>query len=47
MHDDSELIEWWLFEDVQKKVWLNDGTEVDLKTAEQLYEFLVEQEGGD
>lgn len=43
-HDESGLIEWWLYEDVEKNVWLEDGTKVDLKTAEQLYEYLMGEE---
>ena len=40
--DDSDYISWWLYEDVEKKVWLADGTEVSLETAEMLYDFLLD-----
>ena len=40
-------IEWWLFDDVIKKVWETDektGKEIeyDLTTPEALYDFLIE-----
>ena len=41
-NDQDDYISWWLWEDVEKKVWLEDGTEIDVGTPEQLYDFLVE-----
>ena len=41
-NDQDDYITWWLWEDVEKKVWPEDGTEIDLSTPEQLYDFLVE-----
>lgn len=43
MNDKSDYIEWWLFEEVDKKVWLEDGTEIDLSTPKDLYKFLKNQ----
>ena len=40
--DDGDYISWWLYENVEKKVWLADGTEVSLETDGQLYDFLLE-----
>jgi len=40
--DTGELISWWLYEDVEKVIWLADKTEIRLKTAEQLYDFLLD-----
>ena len=40
--DADDYISWWLYENVEKKVWLKDGTEIKLKTAESLYDFLKE-----
>ena len=40
--DRDDYITWWLWEDVEKKVWLQDGVEIDLKTPEKLYDFLVD-----
>jgi len=40
--DDGEYISWWLYEDVEKVVWFEDKTEIPLKTAEQLYDFLLD-----
>lgn len=40
MRDEDDYISWWLFEDIEKKVWLKDGTEVDLSTPQKLYKFL-------
>ena len=40
--DNYEYISWWLYEDVEKIVRFNDGrTKVKLDTAEQLYDFLI------
>ena len=45
-NDQYETIEWWLWENVEKKVWVNYGKEdqyeIDLSTPEQLYDYLVE-----
>jgi hypothetical protein len=41
--DDFGSISWWLYEEVEKKVFKNDGTVLELKTSEDLYDFLVEQ----
>ena len=43
MEDDCNYINWWLFEDIDKKVWLEDGTEIDLSTPQKLYKFLKER----
>ena len=43
MNDRDDYIEWWLFEQVDKKVWLKDGTEIDLSTPKKLYKFLKEE----
>lgn len=40
MNDKGDYIEWWLFEEVDKKVWLRDGTEIDVSTPQKLYKFL-------
>jgi hypothetical protein len=40
MGDTDDFIGWWLYEDVEKKVWLKDGTEISLLTVEDLYDFL-------
>jgi len=40
--DPYEYISWWLYEDVEKAVWLEDGkVEIRLDTVEQLYDFLI------
>lgn len=45
--DPYEYVLWWLYEDVEKKVWFNSETdkkvEIDLTTPEQLYDFLKEE----
>lgn len=44
---DKDYISWWIYETDygrnkdMAKVWPEDGTEIKLNTAEQLYEFLV------
>lgn len=45
-NDEDDYISWWLFEDVDKVVWINDDDnnikkEINLDTPEQLYDFLV------
>lgn len=40
--EDNQLIQWWLYEGVEKVVWFNDDRPaVDLSTPEALYDFLV------
>ncbi len=44
MNDRGDVIEWWLYEDVEKTVcWDEDGEEVrvSLNRAEDLYDYLV------
>ena len=43
-NDESDYISWWLYEDVDKKVWERDkGKEIEynLETPEALYDFLI------
>jgi hypothetical protein len=44
-HDEHETISWWLWEDVEKKVWINYGQKneivIDVSTPELLYDYLV------
>ena len=48
-HDDNDWIEWWLYEEVEKKVWYDDGTEIDIAEPEDFYNFLIQNmiENGD
>lgn len=41
-HDNYDTISWFLWEDVEKKIWLADGTEIDVSTPENLYDYLIE-----
>lgn len=50
MKDDDNIIEWWLYENVEKKIWLqpnskyNDSDEeieIDVSIPELLYDFLI------
>lgn len=41
MHDEGDLIGWWLYEDVEKVLYVEDR-EYEVKTAEQLYDFLLD-----
>lgn len=41
-HDTAETIQWYLYENVEKKIWLADGTEIDVSTPEKLYDYLVD-----
>ena len=38
--DPYDYVLWWLFEDVEKKVWIDDK-ELDVSTPEKLYDFLT------
>lgn len=41
-HDNYDTISWFLWEDVEKKIWLADGTEIDVSTPEKLYDYLID-----
>jgi hypothetical protein len=44
MNDKTDLISWWLFEDVQHKITSKDGKlEWDLKTVDDLYLYLTDR----
>src|SRR5438034_10513383 len=48
MHDKADWIGWWLYEDVQKKIFFDKKLKkkpLDVKTPEQLYDYLVEEYG--
>ena len=36
-------IEWWLYEDVEKKIYYQDGTEDDLTDIHDFYNYLIER----
>lgn len=38
--DKYDYISWWLYEDVEKKVWSDDKV-FTVKTPQQLYKFIV------
>ena len=38
--DVYELITWWLYEDVEKTIYDQDGTTYDVSTTKGLYDFL-------
>ena len=39
--EDIDLIPWWLYEDVEKVIWIEDKTKVSVKTPEELYNYIV------
>ncbi len=39
--EDIDLIPWWLYENVDKVIWLADKTEVSVRTPEELYDYIV------
>jgi hypothetical protein len=43
--DEYGTIKWWLWEDVEKKIWINYGqenqVEIDVSTPELLYDYLI------
>jgi hypothetical protein len=39
---DTELLSWWLYEDVDKIIYENDDeTEVSVRTLDELYEYII------
>ena len=41
--DDFGTISWWLYENVDKKIFEKEKLIADLKTVEDLYDFLIKQ----
>lgn len=39
--EDKDLIFWWLYENVDKVIYLNDDTEISVRTVEELYDYIV------
>lgn len=39
--DRSDIIEWWLYEDVEKNIYYDNKT-INVETADKLYDFLIE-----
>ncbi len=43
LHDTNSLIDWWLFDDVSKFIYDDDGNVTnDLTNVEALYDYLIE-----
>lgn len=43
INQDDDLIEWWLYEDVNKVIYdINGKIEKEVKTVEQLYDYIVD-----
>ena len=39
--DIEDLISWWLYEDVDKLIFLPDGTTIDVETSDKLYDYIM------
>jgi hypothetical protein len=39
--DGIDLIYWWLYEDVDKTITSEDGSKIELNSARDLYDYLV------
>lgn len=37
----KDLISWWLYEDVEKLIFLPDGTTIDVETPDKLYDYIM------
>jgi hypothetical protein len=37
----SDILGWWLYEDVNKVIWDKDGTEYSVRTLDELYDYMV------
>lgn len=40
---DDELLFWWLFEGVEKVIWVCDE-KIEVKTLDQLYDYIIKYE---
>lgn len=40
---DRDLIYWWLYEDVDKTIWI-DNEEIKVETLDQLYDYIIKYE---
>lgn len=38
-NEDVELLSWWLYEDVEKKIWWDDK-EISVETLEEIYDYI-------
>lgn len=44
LNDNDDFISWWLWEDVEKVVWIGEKEqEISVRTVDELYNFLVGQ----
>lgn len=41
LEDNNDILDWWLYEDVDKVIYENDGTETSIRTLEELYVYLT------
>lgn len=39
--DIEDLISWWLYEDVDKLIFLQNGTTIDVETPDKLYDYII------
>ena len=39
--DIEDLISWWLYEDVDKLIFLPDGTTINVETSDKLYDYIM------
>ena len=42
MNDKDDFIGWWLYEDVEKEVTLENNKKINLSTTKSLYEYLIQ-----
>jgi hypothetical protein len=40
--EDDDLLEWWLYEDVNKVIYIQDER-ISVKTLDELYDYIVSQ----
>ena len=40
-NDNDDTIGWWLYEDVDKIIYMPNGEERDISTTEVLYDYLI------
>ena len=43
---DKDLLYWWLYESVDKIIWIDDR-EIKVETLEELYDYIIKEESRD
>ena len=51
VHDETELLDWWIYDNDfgrgDLKMWDRDDNEIDISSADKLYDYFLSLQGGD